>query len=243
MHRDLLELKKELNAILSRDPALRQALHEANKTDMIRASLIMRNSKHEEIPVDRIMAGELIREVSVGDYTFIQNYTELMRMVYNYLEMGNSVNRNLLVAAYRILAEDPEADTRKDNPVVYSTNHVPVSWEEIDNRLTKAFNRIYGSEMAGDVVACAMYMLNSIMDIWPFDDFSGELAVFAMNYYLMEKGFMPIDMPMSQREFLDLITACLKGRRPDEEYEFLRGAIKEKMIRTVEVCRGISNED
>lgn len=83
-----------------------------------------------------------------------------------------------------------------------------------------------------------MYVHNSIIDIWPFDDFSGEIAIFAMNYYLMEQGLMPIDMPMRQQDYFDLVAACLKGRRPDEEYEFFREAIGTKMTSTIEICRG-----
>lgn len=238
MQKELLELKKELNAILSSDAALKQALREVNKMDMIKASLIVRNGKHQEVQVDRIVEGELIRDVSIGDYVFVNNYAELVKMAYNYLEMGNSVDRNLLVSAYRILAEDPDGGLRKDNPVVYSINHVPPHSSDVDSRLTNAFRKIYGNEMADDVVARAMYMHNSIMDIWPFDEFSGELAIFAMNYYLMEQGLMPIDMPMKQEDYLELVAACLKGRRPDEEYEFFRAAITTKMISTIEVCKG-----
>ncbi|MDO4175955.1 MAG: Fic family protein [Bacillota bacterium] len=238
MQNELLELKKQLNAILNRDAALKKALREVNKMDMIKASLIVRNTKHQEIEVDRIVDGELIKDISIGDYVFIRNYAEMVKMAYNNLKMGNSVDRNLLVSAYRILSEDSEAGLRKDNPVVYSINHVPPHSSDVDDRLTKSFRKIYGSEMAEDVVARAMYMHNSIIDIWPFDEYSGEIAIFAMNYYLMEQGLMPIDMPMQQQDYFDLVAACLKGRRADEEYEFFKAAITIKMISTIDVCKG-----
>ena len=238
MQKKLIELKKQLYAILSREADLKKALREVNKIDMIKASLIVRNPKHQEVSVDRIIEGELIRDVSIGDYVFVRNYAELVKSAYNNLEMGNSVDRNLLITAYRILSEDPEGGLRNDNPVVYSINHVPPHSADVDDRLSKAFRKVYGNEMADDIVARAMYMHNSIVDIWPFDEYSGEIAIFAMNYYLMEQGLMPIDMPMKQQDYFDLIAACLKGRRPDEEYEFFEAAITTKMISTIDVCKG-----
>jgi hypothetical protein len=83
-----------------------------------------------------------------------------------------------------------------------------------------------------------MYVHNCVIDIWPFEEYNGELAVFAMNYYLMEQGFMPIDMPMERKDYIELVTACLKGVRVDEEYEFFRDAIVEKMKGTIHACRG-----
>ncbi|MCQ2546772.1 MAG: Fic family protein [Clostridia bacterium] len=238
MQKELLELKKQLNAILSRDAALKQALREVNKIDMIRASMIVRNPKHQEVKVDRIIDGELIRDISIGDYVFIRNCAELVKAAYNNLEMGNYIDRNLLISAARILSEDPECGLRKDNPVVYSINHVPPHCSDIEDRLTRTSRKVYGNEMADDVVARAMYMHNSIIDIWPFDEYSGEIAIFAMNYYLMEQGLMPIDMPMKQQDYFDLVAACLKGWRPDEEYEFFKAAITTKMISTIEICKG-----
>ncbi len=238
MQKELLELKKQLNAILSSDATLKKALREVNKMDMIKASMIVRNPKHQEVLVDRILDGELIRDISIGDYIFVRNYAELVKAAYNNLEMGNSMDRNMLISAYRILSENPQGGLRDDNPVVYSINHVPPHSADVDERLSKALRRVYSKDMPDDVVARAMYMHNSIIDVWPFDEYSGEIAIFALNYFLMEQGLMPIDMPMNRQDYCDLTAACLKGRRSDEEYEFFRAAITEKMAGTIDVCKG-----
>ena len=49
MNRKLLEMRKELNAILGADPVLKQAVREVNKLDIIKGCLIARNSKHQEM--------------------------------------------------------------------------------------------------------------------------------------------------------------------------------------------------
>lgn len=237
MQTELLEMRKILSDILSGNHALKQAVREVNKMDMIKASLIVRNPKHQELRIDKILEGDLQRDVPVGDYVFIEKCCELVKAAYNNLEMGNSMNRELLVASYKVLTEDSNAGFRDNNPVVYAFNHVPPHCADINDRLARSFRKIYSNEWQGDVIACAMYVHNCIIDIWPFDEYNGELAIFAMNYYLMEQGLMPIDMPMQKQDYEDLVASCLKGLRPDEEYEFFRNAVTEKMKNTVEVCR------
>ena len=187
MQEELLKMKKELADILAANKQLKQALREVNKLDMIKASLIVRNPKHQSLKIDRILDGDLPTDVAVGDFVFIENYCELVKSAYSNLNMGNSMNAGLLKAAYRILEEDPDADFRTDSPVVFAFSHVPPDWQDIDERLTNSFRRIYAGRIENDIAARAMYIHNCVIDIWPFDEYNGELAIFAMNYYLMEQ--------------------------------------------------------
>jgi len=238
MQKQLLEMKTELAAILEGNRALKQALREVNKLDMIKASLIVRNPKHQSLKINEILDGNLPTDVAVGDFVFIENYCELVKAAYNNLNMGNSMSVGLLRSAYRILEEDPDADYRTDSPVVFAFSHVPPDCQDIDQRLTNSFRRVYGGRIENDIAVRAMYIHNCVIDVWPFDEYNGELAIFAMNYYLMEQGFMPIDMPMERKDYIELVTACLKGVRVDEEYAFIRDAIVEKMKGTIHACRG-----
>ena len=118
MQEELLKMKKELAGILAANKQLKQALREVNKLDMIKASLIVRNPKHQSLKIDRILDGDLPTDVAVGDFVFIENYCELVKTAYSNLNMGNSMNAGLLKAAYRILEEDPDAaaETAEDEP-------------------------------------------------------------------------------------------------------------------------------
>ena len=136
MQKELLEMKKELASILASNKALKQALREVNKLDMIKASLIVRTPNHQSLRIDEILDGELPKNVAVGDFVFIENYCELVKAAYNNLNMGNSLSAGLLKAAYRILEEDPDADYRKDSPVVFAFSHVPPDWQDIEERLS-----------------------------------------------------------------------------------------------------------
>ena len=239
MQLELQKLRKELSEILASDKALKRALLEVNKMDIIKASLIARNPKHQDVNVGGILEGQLQKDVPVGDYLFIQNAYEVVKMAYNNIEMGNGVDGNLLKSAYRILTEGQDSGYRNDNPVVYNFNHVPPHCSDVENRVNRSCQKIYDEQFEDDVIAKAMYIHNAIIDIWPFADFNGEIAVFAMNYYLMEQGLMPIDMPMDRQDYFDLVAACLKGLRPDEEYAFIKDAVFQKMERAIDVCHSV----
>ena len=82
-----------------------------------------------------------------------------------------------------------------------------------------------------------MFIHNKIVDIFPFEHYSMELAIFAMNYFLMENGFMPINMPIDRQSYLDIIGENLKGHRQEEFYTFLQKAIEDKMEGTISACK------
>lgn len=237
MHEELYSMRKELAAILHGNRLLRSAVNEVNKIDMVKAPLIIRSPNHERIAIDRILEGELQKDVPVKDYVFIENMGNLVRVAQNCLEMDTYIDRHFLISAYRILSEDENGYFRKSNPVVYAFNHVPVHNLDIEDKLNDAVRRLYSRETGNNVILKAMYIHNKIIDIYPFENYSGEIAVFALNYYLMENGFTPISMPMKRDEYFNIVGQCLKGQRQEEFYNFLTKAVFEKMEGTLDACR------
>lgn len=237
MHEKLYSMKKELAGMLKNDRLLKSAVREVNKIDMIKGSLIIRNPNHQTIPIEKILEGDLPKDVPVKDYVFIENFCNLVRVAYNCLEMGNYLDKHFLISGYRILSENEDGYFRKSNPVLYSFNHVPVYSADIEEKLDDAMRRVYSPEAGNNVILKAMYIHNKLIDIYPFQEYSAELAIFAMNYYLMENGITPVNMPIDQREYFSIVADCLKGQRQEQFYNFLCNAIYDKMEGTVDACR------
>ena len=233
----LYSMQKELAAYLKSDGLLKEAIREICVKDMIRGSLVSRNAHREDVKIDEILSGELQRDLPVKDYIFIQNFRDVIRVAFICLEMGNYLDKYLLLSAYRTLREDEGAYFRKNNPVIYSINHVPAHSLDIEEKLDDCLRRVYRKEAGSDVVLKAMYIHNKIMDIYPFEEYSAELAVFAMNYYLLEQGFMPVSMDMSRNDYLEIVGENLKGHRLEEFYAFLKSSITDNMEGTIDACR------
>lgn len=237
MHEKLYGMKKELIDLLSKDKLLKSAVKEVNKLDMIKGSMVIRNSNHENIDIEGILQGELQKDLPIKDFVFIENFCKLNKVAENCLEMGNYIDKHFLISAYRILSEDEEGYFRKSNPVVYSFNHVPVHSLDIEEKLDEMVRRVYSPEAGNNVILKAMYIHNKLIDIYPFQEYSGEIAVFALNYYLMENGFTPINMPLSQDTYFNMVGQCLKGQKQEEFYNFLCSAVYDKMEGTIDACR------
>ena len=86
------------------------------------------------------------------------------------------------------------------------------------------------------MVLKAMYIHNKLIDIYPFPEFNGEIAVFALNYYLMENGFTPINMPVKREQYCTMVADCLKGQNQEVFYNFLMQAVYDKMEGTIDAC-------
>ena len=204
MQEKLYSMKKELAELLGRDRLLKSAVKEVNKLDMIKASMVIRNPHHETIDIDRILGGELKKDLALGDYVFIENFCKLVKLADNCLDMGNYIDKNFLISAYRTLDD--------------------------------AMRRVYRPEAGNNVVLKAMYIHNKLIDIYPFPEFNGEIAVFALNYYLMENGFTPINMPVKREQYCSMVSDCLKGQNQEVFYNFLMQAVYDKMEGTIDAC-------
>lgn len=238
MHEELYSMRKELTGMIKNNRLLKSAVREVNRIDMIKASLMVRNPAHNRIAIEEILnGGELQKDVPVGDYLFIENFADVIRVAFNCLEMGNYLDKHLLISAYKMLSGDEDGYFRKTNPVVYSFNHVPAHALDVEEKLDEAVRRVYSREAGDNVILKAMYVHNKLIDIYPFQEYSGELAIFAMNYYLMENGLTPINMPIDRQDYFTIVGECLKGHRQEEFYNFLCKAIYDKMQGTVEACR------
>lgn len=240
MHEKLYSMRKELAELLKGDNLLKSAVREVNRLDIIKASLIVRNPNHDKINVEEILnGGELQKNVPIGDYMFIENFGNVVRVAFNCIEMGNYLDKHLLISAYRILTEDEEATFRNNNPVLYAFNHVPDHASDIGEKLDDAVRRLYSREAGNNVILKAMYIHNKLIDIYPFKHYSAELAVFALNYYLMENGLAPINMPIDRQDYFNIVGQCLKGNRSKQEefYNFLCRAVYDKMKGTIDACK------
>ena len=65
MHEKLYSMRSELAEMLKEDRLLKSAVMEVNKLDMIKGSLVVRNPNHERIEIDKILEGELQKDVPV----------------------------------------------------------------------------------------------------------------------------------------------------------------------------------
>ena len=83
MQEKLYSMKKRTGRASRSGSAFEICRKEVNKLDMIKASMVIRNPHHETIDIDRILGGELKKDLALGDYVFIENFCKLVKLADN----------------------------------------------------------------------------------------------------------------------------------------------------------------
>ena len=217
MQEKLYSMKKELAELLGRDRLLKSAVKEVNKLDMIKASMVIRNPHHETIDIDRILGGELKKDLALGDYVFIEHFCKLVKLADNCLDMGNYIDKNFLISAYRTLADDSDGYFRKSNPAAYTFNHVPVHSLDIEEKLDDAMRRVYRPEAGNNVVLKAVEHRHKQADRYlsvPRVQ-RRDRSVCSELLFELENGFTPINMPVKREQYCTMVADCLKGQNQE----------------------------
>ena len=87
---------------------------------------------------------------------------------------------------------------RNVNINIFGATHQPPDYVKVYDRMAKFFRNL--SEFEGTPLEKATYAHASIAKIHPFVDANGRLAKLVLNYFLMMHDYLPISIPLEQRE-------------------------------------------
>jgi len=87
---------------------------------------------------------------------------------------------------------------RNVNINIFGASHQPPDYVKVYDRMSRFFRDIEHFE--GNIIEKATYAHASIAKIHPFVDANGRLAKLVLNYFLMLGGYLPISIPLDQRE-------------------------------------------
>jgi Fic family protein len=95
---------------------------------------------------------------------------------------------------------------RNVNINIFGATHQPPDYVKVYDRMAKFFRNL--EEFEGTPLEKATYAHASIAKIHPFVDANGRLAKLVLNYFLMTSGYLPISIPISEREaYIDYLEA------------------------------------
>ena len=87
---------------------------------------------------------------------------------------------------------------RNVNISIFGASHQPPDHVKVYDRMSRFFRDL--EEFEGNVIEKATYAHASIAKIHPFVDANGRLAKLVLNYYLIMGDYLPISIPLEQRE-------------------------------------------
>ena len=226
------EIKKKHLILENRKPYTNQVcqyIHELNMIDWTYSSLRMGGSVLTRNQVERILKGEFIPDANLSEHAVIERHRLLYKASAGMLEMSNSLNKEMLFTFARKLTENDNIRYRRNNPVLVSLNYNPPHPSEIEEQMEFLMNWFYSDDMSTNPIMKAAALHHRIIEVYPFDSCSEEVARAAMYYFFMEKGYHAFEINLSEREYNIAVTEYLKKENIEPFYKALESSLFNKM--------------
>lgn len=236
MYQELQRKKKELQLNRPYDLNTAVALRELDQLDHICNAMILDGSEYSRDEIRGIIEGNIPKTASVKDCLFVKNYVELIDAIQDSISIKSNLDAKLLLKFHSILT-GRESGFRRINQAVTEFKHVPPNHTEIEVKLNQLFDMVYSSD--ANEIRNASLIHYGILSIYPFEEYSEIMARLAMNYYLQEKGFLPVALGYNYKEYVSTMIECLKDNNDALFYWGLERAEFNKMTQVMQIIESM----
>lgn len=208
------EIKKKKLILDNRKPYhddVRCFIEEMDKADWIYSSLRLDGSPLKRTEVERIIKGEFLINIPVGEHAAIGNFSDTIRLLYDMAEMNISLDEKYLCKIHSRLIDDETNEYRRNNPVLRMISYNPPHFNAIDEQLALLFRWLASDETETNPIEKAAYLHNKLIEVYPFENGSEATARAAAQYLLLTNGFPPVLWNISEQEYYDAIRLYLKN--------------------------------
>ena len=183
------------------------ALRELDQLDHICNALILDGSEFSRAEIQNMIEGEIPKKASLKECLFVKNYLGLMDVIQDSLSLKSSLDIKLLKKFHSELTGQP-SELRRSNSAVAEFKHVPPNHSLIEEKLNQLFQAVYNNDT--NEIRNAALIHYGILSVYPFEEYSEVIARVAMNYYLQEKGFLPVALGYNYKEYVSTMIECLR---------------------------------
>lgn len=150
--------------------------------------------------VKRLSQAKAILGYSEREQKEILNHLEAFEFVKKEAHNKNVFNEDSLKDIHEMLVENifQGGVYRNVNISIFGAAHQPPDYVKVYDRMNRFFINL--EQFKGDALQKATYAHASIAKIHPFVDANGRLAKLVLNYFLIKGGYLPISIPLQDRE-------------------------------------------
>jgi Fic family protein len=211
MEKDLLEVERQhlSNVIKECDP---KHMEEVEKKFALiytydAVGMVEKNRISYE-DIKRLSQAKALLEYSEREQKEILNHLKALDFVINEVKEKKPFTEEKMKDIHEILVEGifQGGVYRNVNINIFGATHQPPDYVKVYDRMSKFFRNL--SEFEGTPLEKATYAHASIAKIHPFVDANGRLAKLVLNYFLMSENYLPISIPLEQREtYIEVLEA------------------------------------
>lgn len=239
MYQEIKKLKIELQLRQPYERNVVKQIKELNTLDYICSGMILDGAELSREDIRGMINGEMPVQVSLKQCMTVQNYINLMNVIHDSLEIKSSLDIRLLCKFHSILSGS-EKGFRKSNYMAVDLKYVPPHSSEIEARLNQLFRDVYEDD-TNEIRNAAMIHCG-ILSVYPFEEDSGVIARLAMNYYLQEKGYLPVQLGYNYDEYMSTVIQCLKDGNETLFFWGLERAEFNKMTQVLQIIEDAEAE-
>lgn len=233
MFREIKEKMKQLEARKPFDRDIIEEIEALNVVDWAYSCLNLNGSQVTKEAVSRIVSGQFVIEATVDEHSLIERHEDTLKEAINLLEMDNDLTENVLKRLCGKFMPEGESEYRRGNPVILTFRFNPVYSKDIQEEIRELFKWLYSDDVSPEInrneILKAAYLHNRFIEIYPFEEFTEEMASIAMYYYLMQRGYPPFTIRFSQQEYYNSVSAYLKKNDIAPFYNCLERSIYNKI--------------
>ncbi len=208
----LQEIRKMRDLVENRKPYEREVydlIHESNLIDLLYTGLRLNGLTMPRESIQKIIRGELVMNVPMENYRLADRYKKLLSEMKSMVEMDFELNGKLCKRLYELSRGESETSFRRTNPIIYQLDYNPPHSYDVEKLMTFLDGPEPGES---NEILLALNIHNKIIEIYPYEEGSEELARLCLYYYLMSRGYPVFVLGFSEQEYNGGIQEYLKGR-------------------------------
>lgn len=181
--------------------------------------------------VKRCSQAKALLEYSEREQKEILNHLKAFEFVMQEAKAKKPFNEEKMKDIHEILVEGifQGGVYRNVNINIFGATHQPPDYIKVYDRMAKFFNNLENFE--GSPLEIATYAHASIAKIHPFVDANGRLAKLVLNYFLIKHNYLPISIPLEQR---DAYIEDLEAFKTEKDLKPLMTLFKDLLIKRYE---------
>ena len=226
------EIKKKKLILDNRKPYAGEAIRlieEINQVDWIYTAMRLDGNNIARNNVQKIVRGEFVIDVKVGDHAVITQYQKVIKLAYDMADMKAEPDEKSLFRFYQILADHGTQEYRRTNPVLVALDYNPPYPSEIEEQMEILTQWMQVNDFQNNPILRAAYLHNKIVEIYPYETHSEAVARMAMYFELLRNGYPPVLLNLSESEYYAAIRSYLKKEEIQPMYDPLERAVYNKL--------------
>lgn len=226
------EIKKKKLILENRKPYTREVISyidEINLIDWIYTFMRLDGSIITKSGVEKVVKGQYMIEAPLMDHGLIDNYHNTIKLVYDMIAMGTSLNESIIIELYKKIAGEKEGEYRRNNPILIMLDYNPPHPSEIEEQMDILFQWMNSDNCDNNPILKAAYIHNKILEIYPFEKHSEAVALMAMYYELVHNGYPPVFLNLTEQEYYNGVEHYLKKEDIQPIYSALERGVYNKL--------------